>query len=77
VDVEEKPGSPGEWLAYAWAGVMASGSAFRESLNEYDARRGRKSGGVSSYGCVMIVLVCAAIAVLAGILVPFLTRAAR
>jgi hypothetical protein len=74
VDVEERPRTPGEWLAYAWAAVGSSGDAFRAALNDYDRRRGAKSGGVSSYGCVVGMLVCAILIVLVVTVVSFLAR---
>ena len=74
VDVEEKPTSPSEWLDYVWAAIASSGSSFKEALNDYDTRRGRKSGGISSYGCVLAILACTVLAVLAGVFVSFLTH---
>jgi hypothetical protein len=74
VDVEEKPTTPSEWLAYGWAAVVSSPSAFKEALDDYDARRGHKSGGVSSYGCVLTIVVCVCIAVLGLGFISFLAR---
>jgi hypothetical protein len=66
VDVEERPKSFGEWIAYGVQAIGASASGFRESLNEYDRRRGRRSGTMSSYGCLVMavtVAVCIALVV--------------
>jgi hypothetical protein len=67
VDVEDTPKTPGELLAFAWAGVASAGPAFRQALDDYNRRRGRSSGGVSSYGCVLAIIV---ITILIMLLVP-------
>lgn len=72
VDVEETPSSVGEWLGYGWAAVKGAGPAFKQALDDYDARRGRKSGGMSSYGCVAGLVVIAIVIVLLVMIVQFM-----
>jgi hypothetical protein len=65
VDVDEGPRGLAEWVAYAVQAVGHSASTFKEALDDYDRRRGRKSGAASSYGCV----VAAAMGILAIVLI--------
>jgi len=74
VEVEERPSSFGEWLAYGLAAVGAAGPAFKQALDDYDARRGRKSGGMSSYGCVMVLIISAIIIVVLVMVIQFMAR---
>lgn len=53
VETEERPKSVGEWFLYLTQAIAASVSGFREALDEYDRRRGHKSGSMSSYGCLI------------------------
>lgn len=59
VETEERPLSVGEWFLYLTQALSASVSGFREALDEYDRRRGHKSGSMSSYGCLITAVTVA------------------
>lgn len=59
VETDERPRSLGEWGSYVVQMVGASLGWFRDALDEYDQRRGRRSGTMSSYGCLVTAVVAA------------------
>jgi hypothetical protein len=74
VDVEEGPQNLSEWIAYAIQSVAQVPASFKQALDEYDTRRGRKSGGMSSYGCVVTALFAALAVVLIVVVVAIVAR---
>jgi hypothetical protein len=74
VDVEEGPQSLSEWLVYAIQSVAQAPGSFKQALDDYDKRRGRKSGGMSSYGCVVTALFAALAVVLIVVVVSLVAR---
>lgn len=78
VDLRESPHGLADWMQWLAEMPRLALGAFREALDEYDARRGRKSGTMSSYGCflsaVLLVVALAVLAWLMSVIAPALTE---
>jgi len=74
VDVEEGPRGVSEWVAYAFHAVSQSASGFKEALDDYDRRRGRKSGAMSSYGCAVTGMLAALFVAFLVVVISFMAR---
>ncbi|HEY3265741.1 MAG TPA: zinc ribbon domain-containing protein [Armatimonadota bacterium] len=70
VDLDETPHTLGGWIAYGGAAIAGSGQAFREALDDYDRRRGRSTGAMSSFGCLVVILVLVVLAAIFYYLFP-------
>lgn len=74
VDVEDGPRGPVEWVAYAFQALGHSATGFKEALDDYDRRRGRKSGAMSSYGCAVTGLLAALFVALLVAVISYVSR---
>ena len=77
VDAPEKPANLAEAATYAGAWLTSLLTGVRDSLNEYDRIRGRKSGGFSSFGCLVYSFIAIAVIGVTGILARLLVESAK
>ncbi|GEM_PF-6888912 len=76
VDTPEKPANLAEAATYAGAWLTSLVTGVRDSLNEYDRIRGRKSGGFSSFGCLVYSFIAIAVIGVTGVLARLLVDSA-